>query len=199
VTNANGHVSPLAPLVDETRMGSKGGQALIGVAGIVLALILVMGQISLATTKGISTHLHASVLHMTEGNKVMESVVERAAPSTELEKVLAAQAITLAHTKDAMVGINGEMTTIGKTTDQLGGVVGGMEKTSGGLATGVAGMDRDTARIDTMLGTLPAATDRTGVALGTINTDTKALNAELAAISAKMRRYGLPAAMGAPR
>src|SRR5688572_20945001 len=104
--------SPLAVLVDEQRLGSAGGQAMVGIAGIVLAVILVVGQISLATTKGIATHLHASVGHITEGNQIMESVIERAAPSVELEKVLKSQAATLGSTRDAMASTNVELEVI---------------------------------------------------------------------------------------
>lgn len=190
--------SPLAPLVDEQRLGSAGGQAAMGVAGIVLAIILVVGQISLATTKGIATHLHASVEHITEGNKVMESVIERAAPSTELEKVLASQSKTLARTRDAMAATNGELRQIEQTNADLSRVVGRMDARSGALATGVEAVDASTTDMVSMLGTLPGATKRTHRQLGRINGDTNAINAELAAIADKMLAYGLPRAAGAP-
>lgn len=190
--------SPLAPLVDEQRLGSTGGQAMVGIAGMVLAVILVVGQVSLATTKGIATHLDASVTNLTEGNKVMESVIERAAPSTELEKVLAQQSKTLANTRDAMVETNVELEGIGATKATLIDVVGDMERTSSQLASGVAAVDDSTTEMTELLGTLPDATTRTHRQLGRINGDTNAINAELAAIAAKMLRYGLPKAKGAP-
>jgi hypothetical protein len=186
--------SPLAPLVDETKQGSPAAQALTGVVGIILAIVLVMGQVSLATTKGIATHLHASVGHIQEGNKTMESVIERAAPSASLEDVVKGQGDTLASTRDSMKVLNGEMGEIGKTTGSLNTVVGSMEENSSSLATGVDGMNTDTGRITGMLGNLPAATERTHAQLKKISMDTTAINIELAAIGAKMRGYGLPAA-----
>ncbi|MCW2925737.1 MAG: hypothetical protein JWM98_3141 [Thermoleophilia bacterium] len=192
------HASPLAPLVDETRLGSAGGQAMVGITGIVLAVILVMGQISLATSKGIAMHLHNSVQHVTSGNQTMESVIERAAPSVQMETALAAQAKTLAHTKDAMVQTNAQMAGIAKTTKQLDGVVGRMQATSATLASGVGAMDKQTGRITSMLGTLPGATERTHSQLSKINSDTNAINTELGAIGGKMEKYGLPHALCAP-
>ncbi|MCW2927932.1 MAG: hypothetical protein JWM86_1900 [Thermoleophilia bacterium] len=190
--------SPLAVLVDEQRLGSAGGQAMVGIAGIVLAIVLVVGQISLATTKGIATHLHASVEHMTEGNQVMESVIERAAPSAELEKVLASQSKTLAHTRDAMAATNEELELILKEKHSLIKVVGRMDATSGELATGVDGVNASTKKMTGLLGTLPSATARTHAQLAKINADTTAINVELSAIAAKMQKYGLPLAKGAP-
>lgn len=196
-TSAHG-ASPLAPLVDEQRLGSAGGQAAIGVAGIVLAIILVVGQISLATTKGIATHLHTSVENIQEGNKVMESVIERAAPSVELEKVLEQQSKTLGNTRDAMVATNTELAEISSTKQDLLRVVGDMEATSGKLASDVATVETSTTSMTDKLGSLPAATKRTHAQLGRINADTNAINAELAAIADKMLKYGLPRAKGAP-
>lgn len=193
-----GAPSPLAPLVDESRLGSPAGQALTGIAGIVLAIILVMGQISLATTKGLATHLDSSVQHITDGNAVMESVIERAAPSVALEKLVAEQAKIEANTLDTMQRTNGEMTAIAETTTELDSIVGRMEAASGSLATGVSGMSRDTTKIVDLLGTMPAATDRTQKALDGINRDTTATNIELGAIAGKMQKYGLPRAQGAP-
>ncbi len=201
MTAAYGHqasVSPLAPLVDEQRLGSAGGQAAVGIAGIVLAVVLVMGQISLAMTKGIAVHMHNSVLHITEGNEVMESVIERAAPSVVMEKALAQQSATLANTRAAMRSTNAELGSITETKHELLDVVGGMETTSGELATNVAGVNTSTTRMTGLLGTLPDATTRTHKQLAKINTDTAAINTELNAISSKMVRYGLPRAKGAP-
>lgn len=193
-----GSASPLSPLVDEQRLGSAGGQAAMGVAGIVLAVILVVGQISLATTKGIALHLHASVEHITEGNKVMESVIDRAAPTTELETLLESQATTLGHTRDEMVKTNRELVAVEKSTASLLDIVGAMQATSGQLATGVDGVDASTQRMTRLLGTLPDATTRTHKQLSTINRDTNAINGELGGIAGKMERYGLPHAEGAP-
>lgn len=193
-----GAPSPLAPLVDEQRLGSAGGQAAVGIAGIVLAVILVMGQISLATTKGLAVHLHNSVEHMAKGNEVMESVVERAAPSVVMEEALAGQAKTLANTRQALVRTNAELAKIDTTKDSLLDVVGGMKSTSGSLATNVEGVNESTGKMTKLLGTLPDATTRTHGQLSTINRDTAAINAELNAIAAKMVKYGLPRAKGAP-
>jgi len=191
--------TPLAPIVDEQRIGSAGGQVAVGIAGIVLAVILVMGQLSLAMTKGIATHMSASVAHIAKGNEVMESVIERSAPSVTLEKVLKGQAATLANTHDTMVMTNEQMRSIGGTTTKLDGIVASMEKTSDGLASYVSGMQKSSKDMADTLGGLPAATKKTHVQLGTINGDTNAINAELAAISKKMAGYGLPKAEGAPK
>jgi uncharacterized phage infection (PIP) family protein YhgE len=198
VTATLGHPTPFAPLVDETRMGSAGGQAAIGIAGIVLAVVLVMGQISLATTKGLSEHLHASVEHMTEGNETMKSVIERAAPSKQLEGAIGKQSEALARTRDDMVIANAQMSDMARTTGSLQSVVGTMQKTSGGLATDVGGIQRDTTSIVSLLGTLPAAADKTQHSMGRIGTDTDALTTELNAIGTKMQSYGLPQAQGVP-
>ena len=201
MTAAYGHpgsATPLAPLVDEQRLGSAGGQAAMGIAGIVLAVVLVMGQVSLAMTKGIAVHLHNSVAHITEGNKVMESVVERAAPSVMMEKALADQAKTLANTQAAMASTNAQLGEIKATKQTLLDVVGGMESTSDALATNVGGVNASTEKMTSMLGTLPDATTRTHGQLAKINTDTAAINIELNAIAAKMVKYGLPRAKGAP-
>jgi hypothetical protein len=201
VTAAYGHPgapSPLSPLVDEQRLGSAGGQAAIGIAGIVLAIVLVMGQVSLAMTKGIAVHMHNSVIHITQGNKTMESVIERAAPSVAMESALASQSKTLANTRDAMKKTNAELLKIETTKERLLDVVSGMESSSSSLASNVAGVNASTTKMTGMLGTLPDATSRTHKQLSTINTDTTAINTELNAIAAKMVKYGLPTAKGAP-
>ena len=196
-TAQTGH-SPLAPLVDETRVGSAGGQLTVGIAGVVLAVILVMGQVSLATSKGMAVHLHHSVAHITKGNEVMESVVERAAPSVELEKMLREQSLTLAHTRDAMVQTNEELAAILGSMDGLSTTVDGMAGTSEQLASDVASLSSSTSTMTSNLGTLPEATTQTHAQLARINTDTNAINGELAAIGRKMMSYGLPQAKGAP-
>lgn len=201
MTAAYGHqgaASPLSPLVDEQRLGSPGGQAAIGIAGIVLAIVLVMGQISLAMTKGIAVHMHNSVEHITEGNKVMESVIERAAPSVAMETALATQSKTLSNTAAAMKNTNAELEKIKSTKHRLLDVVGGMEASSASLATNVEGVNTSTGKMTSMLGSLPDATTRTHKQLSTINTDTTAINTELNAIASKMVKYGLPRAKGAP-
>lgn len=200
MTAASPHASttPLAALVDESRVGSSIGQAVTGIAGLVLAVVLVMGQLSLAVTAGMATHLHQSVEHMTEGNKVMESVIERAAPSPALAKAIADQSETLAATHDTMKMTNAGMVGMTQTANRLDGVVARMETTSGQLAGDLAGMGSDTAKMSSLLGGLPAKTTKTSASLSRINTDTIAINAELAAIAAKMQGYGLPRAKGAP-
>lgn len=190
--------SPLAPLVDESRAGSAGGQAAIGIAGIVLAVILVMGQVSLATTKGTALYLHKDLENLTKGNQVMKSVIERAAPTSQLQTVLEQQSATLANTRDAMVQTNEELASIIAAKQDLVGVVGGMQSTSEGLASDVGNLGSSTARMSELLGSLPDATSRTHKQLNRINTDTNAINAELAAIGRKMMSYGLPHAKGAP-
>lgn len=196
---ALGHSSPsaFAPLVDETRVGSAGGQAMVGIAGIVLAVLLVVGQVSLATTKGISAHLHASVEHMTEGNQVMEGVIAKAAPSVEMERTLGKQATSLAAVRDTMVQTNAQLDEIGATTKQLNGATTRMQATSETLATDVASVDANTTKINTSLGSLPTATDATLQSITRINRDMTALNVELAAIGDKLLSYNLPRAKGA--
>jgi septal ring factor EnvC (AmiA/AmiB activator) len=168
--------SPLAALVDETRAGSAGSQLAIGIAGVVLAVVLVMGQISLATTKGMAIHLAASVDNITRGNEVMESV----------------------STRDAMVLTNRELEAIAAEQETLVTTVDGMQQTSAQLDSDVASLSGSTAEMTSMLGTLPDATARTHKQLHRINTDTNAINQELAAIGRKMLSYGLPRAKGAP-
>lgn len=190
--------SPLSGMVDERHLGSAGGQFAVGVAGIVLAIVLIVGQISLATTKGLAVHLSTSVDNLTQGNQVMESVIERAAPTAALESALEQQSTTLASTRDAMVQTNAELDTI---TTSMGGLletVGGMQTTGDQLASSVGGLSGSTSSMTGMLGTLPEATERTHKQLSTISTDTTAINAELAAIGRKMMSYGLPRAKGAP-
>lgn len=190
--------TPLAPLVDEQRLGSAGGQALTGIVGIILAVTLVIGQISLATTKGIAVHLSRTVEHVAEANTVMESVIERAAPSVELERVLDSQAKSLGNTRDAMLQANAELDAIGTTKVTLLDVVGNMRRSSASLATDVEGINGSTTQMTELLGTLPGATKRTATQLDKIATDTDAINAELGAIGRKMEQYGLPRAKGAP-
>jgi hypothetical protein len=194
---AHNRVSQLSGLVDETRVGSAGGQALTGIAGIVLAVLLVLGQVSLATTKGISAHLHSSVAHMTEGNQVMTSVIARAAPAVQMEKTLGAQEQTLGAVRDSMVQTNVQLGEIGSTTAQLASATTSMQGTSSRLATDVANVDVNTTKINKQLGGLPAATSATGGSLLKINADMHALNFELATISQKLMKYGLPRAKGA--
>lgn len=191
--------TPLAPLVDETRLGSSIGQTATGVAGLVLAVVLVMGQISLATTKGLAEHLHQNVENITRGNQVMESVIERASPTPVLAKTVAEQSKVLASTRDTMHMTNAGMASMSQTAGELDTVVGRMESQSGNLAEGITGIGNDTAEIATLLGGLPDQTTKTHAALSRINADTVALNTELAQIAAKMQGYGLPRAKGAPR
>lgn len=198
---ATSHSAPsaFAGLVDETRQGSAGGQTLIGVAGIVLAVLLVVGQVSLATTKGMATHLHNSVEHMTQGNEVMEGVIAKAAPSVKMEQTLAQQEQTLGNVRDTMVKTNTQLAEVGATTTQLGTATARMEAASGKLAADVAAVDTNTAEINTSLSSLPIATDATLKSITKINTDMTALNFELATISQKLMKYGLPRAKGARR
>jgi hypothetical protein len=190
--------SPLSGMVDEQHLGSAGGQLTMGIAGIVLAVVLVVGQISLATTKGMAVHLSTSVDNLTQGNQIMESVVERAAATTVLETALEQQSATLANTRDAMAQTNAELDSIIVAKRGLLDVVGGMQTTGDQLASSVGGLSGSTSSMTGMLGTLPDSTERTHKQLSTINGDTAAINTELAAIGRKMRSYGLPRAKGAP-
>jgi hypothetical protein len=135
---------------------------------------------------------------MQEGNQVMESVIERAAPAVELEKILDQQSATLAHTRDAMVTTNAELDAIITTKKQLVGTVGEMKATGETLATEVGKIDESTTDMTGLLGELPGATQRTHAQLSRINTDTAAINTELNALAKKMLTYGLPRAKGAP-
>lgn len=191
--------SALAPLVDESRLGSSIGQTMVGVAGIVLAVILIMGQLSLATTKGLAEHLHTTVGHVTEANKVMESVIERAAPSPQLAKMVAQQSQILQSTRDTMHTTNASMSGLNSASTNMNTVVGSMGASSGKLATGIEHIGADTKKMGVALGKLPAQTAGTQTAMSRINKDTLALNTELAAIAGKMQGYGLPTVKGAPR
>lgn len=196
--SATGSPSVFAPLVDETKLGSSVGQTMIGVTGIILAVLLVIGQISLATTKGLADHLHQNVLNITEGNKLMESVVERAAASPKLEKSVGEQSEMLASTLDTMRLTNGTMSVLNKKTEKLDTVVSRMESQSSSLASSVEGINKNSHAMANVLGKLPAKTTKTQSALTRINADTVALNNELGAIASKMEGYGLPKAKGAP-
>ncbi len=171
---------------------------MVGVAGLVLAVILVMGQVSLATSKGMAVHLHNSVEHISQGNVVMESIVERTAPATALETILKKQTETLASTRNSLAQTNADLDAIITAKHGLIDVVDGMQSTSGALATDVGALGSSTTRMTSLLGELPDSTARTHKQLNRINTDTNAINAELAAIGRKMMSYGLPRAKGAP-
>lgn len=182
--------------LDDTKPGSRWGQVLTGVVGIVLAVILIVGQIAVATTQGIQHNLHATVGHLAVANKTMGSILDKALPITQVEKIVAVQQKTLANTLSTMQVLNGQMSEITATTDGLSSTVAGMNTTSASLASGVAGMDANTGTITQQLSTLPAQTDSTAKQLTKISTDSTAINAELIAITAKLRNYGLPAAKG---
>ena len=96
-----------------------------------------------------------------------------------------------------MVKTNTQLDEIGATTKQLGAATTRMQASSGKLAADVAAVDTNTAAINTSLSTLPIATDATLKSITKINTDMNALNIELAAISQKLIKYGLPRAKGA--
>lgn len=183
-------------LIDDSRSGSPIQQALVGIVGIVLAVILIVGQISVAMTRGVSVNLHRNVKHLQDGNATLRDIVEKAGPALLIEKVVAQQQKTLQGTLDTMRVLNGEMEVIGETTTGLSGTVGSMQERSTSLAGGVAGMNRDTEKIVGMLGPLPDATTRTHTQLARIESDSAAINSELGAIGTKMRGYGLPQAQG---
>ncbi len=183
-----------AKVVDADRPGSVWGQVLVGGVGVVLALTLVLGQVSLATTKGIERNLDRNVAQLRTGNTTMKSIIERAAPSMKIDTLVKGQSTTLAHTNQTMTQLNREMATVGATTDELAGTVGQMETTSGQLAAHVGAMERNSGKISALLGRLPGVTDDTHKRLQRIGTDTGAINGELEAIAAKMQRYGLPPA-----
>lgn len=181
-----------ATLFDERRRGSTWQQASVGAMGIVLALVLVIGQISVATTAGIQHNLHANIQRLKDGNATMREIVEKAAPTVLMEKVVADQAVALDHTGQTLQLLNEEMAALGETTLSLEATVTAMSDTSAGLATGVEGMASDTSKIVDLLGPLPDATTRTHKQLGRISGDSKAINGELDSISHKMEGYGLP-------
>jgi hypothetical protein len=183
-------------VVDSTKPGSVMSQALTGAVGLVLALVLIGGQISLATTKGISENLHKNVQQLKDGNKTMASVIERAEPSVAMEATLGAQADSLGNTERTMGLLNKEMATSGKVTDDLMSTVARMQSTSGLLANSVGAMNYDSLRMLDLLQMMPASTQHTYVGLNRIGGDTKAINGEMQAITAKMRRYGLTPAHG---
>lgn len=178
--------------VDPSRQGSAWQQIATGILGVVLAAVLIMGQVSLATTRGIQHNLGDVIANMQQGNATMRDIVEKAAPSVQMERTIGNQSRTLAHTRDTMTVLNSEMARIGSTTNDLHGTVRGMRDTSRNVASGVSAMNRDTARIVTLLEPLPKRTRRTHGYLKRIGADSRAINGELGAISGKMLRYGLP-------
>jgi chromosome segregation ATPase len=191
--------SPLSGLVDETRVGSAGGQTLTGVAGIVLAILLIVGQISLATTKGIAEHLHSSVQHMADGNEAMQSILVKSAPSAQMERDLNDQQQVLLGMRDTMVQTNQRLAEINATSTGIGKTTDAMIATSNGLAQHVKSVDAETAKINRQLGSMPASTAETKVSLDSINGDMHDLNVELKSITDKLLTYGLPRAKGARR
>lgn len=191
---AFGHPVQRTTFIDPSRAGSRWQQAGVGVAGIVLAVVLIVGQISVATTAGIQRNLHANVQNLRDGNKTMEQIVTKAAPTVALEDVIEEQKKTLGHTRKTMGLLNQEMAQIGATTDELSGTVSRMETASGQLSSGVAGMNSDTTAIVDLLGSLPGATERTHGKLERIGSDSKAINTELNTISGRLQGYGLPKA-----
>jgi hypothetical protein len=183
-----------AALVDESRPGSVRSQVLIGITGIVLGIVLIVGQVSVATTNGMSANLHRNVSNLEAGNATLEEIVEKAQPTRVIQQVVARQGVVLDRTVKTMQALNGEMAQVADTTSELEGSVKGMQATSGELARGVEGMSRDSAEMARMLETLPDATTRTNVQLDRINADSTALNGELRSVGRKMERYGLPKA-----
>lgn len=177
---------------DSDKPGSPWQQAMVGVLGVVLALTLVIGQVAVATTAGISRNLHANIKHLEDGNKTMKTIIERAGPTVLMEQVVRNQELILANTQKTLGVLNGHMGKIGATTAGLGSTVGTMQSTSGELATGVQGMNSDTQKIVGLLEPLPVAIGRTHTQLGQISTDAGAINGELNTISGKMIKYGLP-------
>lgn len=184
----------LAFMVDDTRPGSMWSQLLVGVVGVVLGIVLVVGQLSVAVTHGISVNLHQNVKNLRAGNATLRDIVEKAAPTLVIQKVITRQNEVLQNTLGTMRTLNGEMSIVTETTAGLEQSVSTMQQTSAQLASGVEGMNQDTARIADMLAALPEATGRTHRQLQRIDADSGALNAELSAIGGKMRRYGLPQA-----
>lgn len=200
MTTWNGHTPlPVAQggitrYVDTTHAGNPWAQLGVGVLGIVLAAVLVIGQISVATTRGISVHLHGNVANIEQGNETMLEIIEKAVPAVAMEAAVEKQKTILRNTNDTMGVLNDQMYGIGETTNGMSATVGTMERTSGELATGVASMDESTSAIVRLLVPLPSATGRTHSWLTRIAADSAAINTELYAISNKMSRYGLPKA-----
>lgn len=185
---------PLEFMIDDQRQGSVWSQVLVGVVGVTLGIMLVVGQLSVATTHGISTNLHRNVKNLQAGNATLRDIVEKAGPTLVIQQVITKQNEVLQSTLDTMRMLNGEMGVVTDTTSGLKQSVNGMQSTSTQLASGVDGMNRDTARIADMLAALPDATTRTHHQLSRIDQDSTALNGELRSIGAKMRNYGLPQA-----
>jgi hypothetical protein len=177
--------------VDDSREGSLWQQLLIAVVGIVLAATLIIGQISVATTRGVQQNLHKSVAQLRQGNTTLGDIIDKAAPSIMLNKVTGQQQAVLQDVLDTMTQLNAAMQQVGATTARLQGTVGTMHQTSAHLAAGVNGMDRHTTTIVNALAPLPANTDKTHAQLARIYTDTAAISTELNAITAKLHNYGL--------
>jgi len=182
--------------LDQNKPGSVWAQVLTGVVGIVLAAMLIVGQIAVALTAGIQHNLHTSVVNLGRGNGTMAQILDKAQPIGLVEKVTQKQQDTLANTLDTMKLLNAQMAQIGTTTGAMQGTVGSMATNSASLADGVAGMDSNTGKITDKLGGLVVGTDKLAVPLGHIATDSTAINAELLAIAGKLQSYGLPPAKG---
>lgn len=183
--------------VDPTRAGSAWQQCAVGALGIALALLLVVGQVSVATTRGIQRNLHTIVGHLEAGNVTMNSIIDKAEPSTGMDQIVAQQRGVLERTRDTILQLNGEMKVVDATTVELTKTVSTMRSESQTLAGGVKGMSQDTARMAELLEPLPAQTKDTHANLDALASDSRAISGEVKAIGGKMRGYGFPAASGA--
>ena len=183
-------------ITDDTRSGKPWQQALIGVLGIVLALVLVAGQISVATTRGIADNMRLLNANLEEGNEVMFEIVKKSAPAPVMEKVVNEQSGTLAHTRDSLVLMNEELDAMMATTDELQMQSQALQGTAGEVAGTVQGMEGSIGAMIATLGTLPTTTASAGDSLSSVRTDSAAINAELEAVGTKLEKYGLPKARG---
>lgn len=181
-------------MYDDTRAGSGLGQVGVAIVAIVLAIVLIVGQVALATTRDIASHLHESVANLAQGNTTMLQVIDRARPNPVIGKALAKQSQVLAHTSVTLTQVNVAMAQIIGTTNGLSTTVGSMQRSSNGLAGGVSGMARDSAKIASILGKLPDTASKISVSTSAIDGDSKDINTQLGAIEGKMKNYGLPQA-----
>jgi Tfp pilus assembly protein PilN len=199
MTGASYTMPPRSAFVDPTKRGNGLGQIATGILGIVLAAVLVIGQISLATTRGIEQNLNRLITHMDQGNQTMHEIVRKSKPTVKMRSDVERQEQVLGLSRDTLVVTNAEMRKMLLVTARLQKTTLKMKQTSDHLASGVAGMEASTNKVNATLRPLPAKTSLTKGHLEKIRNDSKDINGELNAIGAKMLGYGLPRARGVKR
>lgn len=197
--NVSRRRSTFAPVVDPTRQGSPAAHALTGLVAIVLAATLVMGQVALATTKGIATHLEQTSSNLERGNRTVDSVVARSRPAAEVQRLVRRQATTLGSTRQSLVLLNGTLSETARTTSRLDRSVAGTQASSVALAQDLQKVRSSSRSLGTGLRMLPTTARAVRTAVEGTRRDTEVIAWEIARTGIVLRNYGLPRAQGARR